>query len=80
MKVYLQDLRTPDHWVHRNPQLIRLTGKHPFNCEAPLTALFNSVRRSYWELSYLSVCPRRSCVEIIHSYGRTACDASLVIN
>ncbi|KAG2156769.1 uncharacterized protein EDB93DRAFT_1307360 [Suillus bovinus] len=37
-----QDLETPDKWINRNPELVRLTGKHPFNCEAPLDALFES--------------------------------------
>ncbi|CCM02700.1 uncharacterized protein FIBRA_04806 [Fibroporia radiculosa] len=36
------DLQTPDKWVHRNPDLIRLTGKHPFNAEAPLSQLFDA--------------------------------------
>ncbi|KZT68489.1 hypothetical protein DAEQUDRAFT_766300 [Daedalea quercina L-15889] len=36
------DVQTPDRWVHRNPELIRLTGKHPFNSEAPLTTLFQT--------------------------------------
>jgi hypothetical protein len=27
----------------QNPQLIRLTGKHPFNCEAQLGVLFECV-------------------------------------
>ncbi|CAL1702986.1 unnamed protein product [Somion occarium] len=35
-------MRTPDHWVKRNPQLIRLTGQHPFNAEASLDALFSA--------------------------------------
>lgn len=35
------DLKTPDSWVTRDPRLIRLTGVHPFNVEAPLTDLFN---------------------------------------
>ncbi|KAG2067855.1 hypothetical protein BDR04DRAFT_1104460 [Suillus decipiens] len=35
-----QDIGTPDKWVNRNPELIRLTGKHPFNCEARLGDLF----------------------------------------
>lgn len=34
-----RDKETPDKWVPRHPDLIRLTGKHPFNCEPPLTAL-----------------------------------------
>ncbi|KAG2142479.1 hypothetical protein DEU56DRAFT_972043 [Suillus clintonianus] len=37
-----QDLETPDKWVNRNPELVRLTGKHPFNSEARLGALFES--------------------------------------
>ncbi|KAF3055688.1 Nitrate reductase [NADPH] [Daldinia childiae] len=39
--VLTEDLRTPDHHVVRDPRLIRLTGVHPFNVEAPLSELFN---------------------------------------
>jgi nitrate reductase (NAD(P)H) len=35
------DRDTPDHHIPRDPRLIRLTGVHPFNVEAPLTELFN---------------------------------------
>ncbi|ORX83907.1 nitrate reductase [Basidiobolus meristosporus CBS 931.73] len=28
-----RDKRTPDHWIKRHPELIRLTGSHPFNSE-----------------------------------------------
>ncbi|KFY33241.1 hypothetical protein V494_07802 [Pseudogymnoascus sp. VKM F-4513 (FW-928)] len=35
------DKDTPDRHVPRDPRLIRLTGVHPFNVEAPLTDLFN---------------------------------------
>mmetsp|Transcript_17438 Transcript_17438/g.36203 ORF Transcript_17438/g.36203 Transcript_17438/m.36203 type:complete len:393 (+) Transcript_17438:1098-2276(+) len=34
-----RDIETPDHWIPRNPDLIRLTGNHPFNSEPPLKAL-----------------------------------------
>ena len=34
------DKKTPDAHVPRDPRLIRLTGVHPFNVEAPLTTLF----------------------------------------
>ncbi|GBC07372.1 hypothetical protein RclHR1_07410008 [Rhizophagus clarus] len=34
-----RDAKTSDNWVPRHPELIRLTGKHPFNCEAPLPLL-----------------------------------------
>jgi nitrate reductase (NAD(P)H) len=34
------DKKTPDSWLPRDPRLIRLTGVHPFNVEAPLTDLF----------------------------------------
>ncbi|XP_042507697.1 nitrate reductase [NADH]-like [Macadamia integrifolia] len=36
-----RDQGTADSWVDRNPSLIRLTGKHPFNCEPPLTRLMH---------------------------------------
>lgn len=36
------DAGTPDAWVQRDERMIRLTGKHPYNCEAPLDALWNA--------------------------------------
>ncbi|KZT38057.1 hypothetical protein SISSUDRAFT_1047659 [Sistotremastrum suecicum HHB10207 ss-3] len=36
------DQGTPDSWVMRNPDLVRLTGKHPFNCESRLNVLFDA--------------------------------------
>jgi nitrate reductase (NAD(P)H) len=36
-----EDLKTPDNHVPRDPRLIRLTGIHPFNVEAPLSDLYN---------------------------------------
>ncbi|KAG5951049.1 hypothetical protein E4U53_003873 [Claviceps sorghi] len=36
-----EDLKTPDRHVERDRRLIRLTGTHPFNCEPPLSALYN---------------------------------------
>lgn len=35
------DSNTPDGWIARDERLIRLTGKHPFNVEPPLSALFS---------------------------------------
>lgn len=35
-----QDQFTPDNWLPRSADLIRLTGKHPLNAEAPLSELF----------------------------------------
>ncbi|RUP47261.1 nitrate reductase [Jimgerdemannia flammicorona] len=37
-----RDVNTPDNWIPRNPDLIRLTGKHPFNCEPPLPTLMEN--------------------------------------
>ncbi|GLJ12378.1 hypothetical protein SUGI_0189720 [Cryptomeria japonica] len=34
-----RDAGTADEWVKRNSHLVRLTGRHPFNCEAPLCRL-----------------------------------------
>ncbi|KAG1730636.1 hypothetical protein EDD22DRAFT_982614 [Suillus occidentalis] len=45
-----EDLETPDKWVNRNPELVRLTGKHPFNSEARLSALFES---GFWTPAHL---------------------------
>ena len=36
------DLNSPDNHVARDPRLVRITGNHPFNSEAPLTALFEA--------------------------------------
>ncbi|OZJ03815.1 hypothetical protein BZG36_03815 [Bifiguratus adelaidae] len=36
------DLKTPDYHVPRDERLIRLTGAHPFNCEAPLSVLYDA--------------------------------------
>jgi len=40
-KVLDIDKDTPDRHVPRDPRLIRLTGVHPLNVEAPLTTLYN---------------------------------------
>ncbi|CAM9153461.1 unnamed protein product, partial [Heterosigma akashiwo] len=34
-----RDEKTPDDWIPRHPALVRLTGRHPFNCEPPVTDL-----------------------------------------
>ena len=34
-----RDVGTPDEWVKRDGRLVRLTGKHPFNVEPPLSIL-----------------------------------------
>jgi nitrate reductase (NAD(P)H) len=47
------DKNTPDGHVPRDPRLIRLTGVHPFNVEAPLTALFNEGFLTSPELFYV---------------------------
>ncbi|KAF6165193.1 hypothetical protein GIB67_007178 [Kingdonia uniflora] len=36
-----KDQSTSDNWIERNPSMIRLTGKHPFNSEPPLTRLMH---------------------------------------
>ncbi|KAL4795646.1 hypothetical protein BDV19DRAFT_362379 [Aspergillus venezuelensis] len=47
------DQGTPDGHVPRDPRLIRLTGVHPFNVEAPLTPLFNEGFLTSPELFYV---------------------------
>lgn len=36
-----RDKISPDNWVPRNPDLIRLTGKHPLNAEPPVPDLYD---------------------------------------
>ncbi|GAV76227.1 Cyt-b5 domain-containing protein/Oxidored_molyb domain-containing protein/NAD_binding_1 domain-containing protein/FAD_binding_6 domain-containing protein/Mo-co_dimer domain-containing protein [Cephalotus follicularis] len=36
-----RDELTADNWIERNPSMIRLTGKHPFNSEPPLNRLMH---------------------------------------
>lgn len=36
-----KDEGTADNWIQRNPSMIRLTGKHPFNSEPPLNRLMH---------------------------------------
>ncbi|XP_020678898.1 nitrate reductase [NAD(P)H] [Dendrobium catenatum] len=36
-----RDSNTSDNWIPRHPSLIRLTGKHPFNSEPPLSLLMS---------------------------------------
>ena len=52
-KVLDVDKATPDAHVPRDPRLIRLTGVHPFNVEAPLTALFKEGFLTSPELFYV---------------------------
>ena len=47
------DRNTPDAHVPRDPRLIRLTGVHPFNVEAPLTDLYNEGFLTSPELFYV---------------------------
>lgn len=47
------DKSTPDAHVPRDPRLIRLTGVHPFNVEAPLTDLFDEGFLTSPELFYV---------------------------
>ena len=34
-----KDKDTPDAWVPRDPRILRLTGRHPLNCEPPMHTL-----------------------------------------
>lgn len=36
------DRASPDNWIPRDSNMIRLTGKHPLNCEYPLSDLYET--------------------------------------
>ncbi|EEH18251.2 hypothetical protein PABG_00814 [Paracoccidioides brasiliensis Pb03] len=42
MRIDEADQFSPDNWIPRNDALIRLTGKHPLNCEPPLSTLYDA--------------------------------------
>ncbi|KAK1755788.1 hypothetical protein QBC47DRAFT_413525 [Echria macrotheca] len=52
-KVLPEDFKTPDKHVERDPRLIRLTGVHPFNVEAPLSDLFDEGFLTTKDLHYV---------------------------
>lgn len=37
-----KDAGTPDSWIPRNPSVLRLTGRHPLNCEPPMDQLMDA--------------------------------------
>lgn len=41
-EVDAKDADTPDNWVPRDPRIVRLTGRHPLNCEPPMQDLMAS--------------------------------------
>ncbi|MCO5598396.1 hypothetical protein L7F22_052491 [Adiantum nelumboides] len=55
-----RDERTSDSWIKRHPELVRLTGRHPFNCEAPLSKL---MQHGFLHLctmcEIMAMCPRQ---------------------
>ncbi|KAF2731494.1 nitrate reductase [Polyplosphaeria fusca] len=57
------DKSTPDAHVPRDARLIRLTGVHPFNVEAPLTDLFNEGFLTSPELFYVR---NHGAVPLVH--------------
>ncbi|KAI6712735.1 hypothetical protein PZA11_002027 [Diplocarpon coronariae] len=52
-EILKEDLKTPDNHVPRDSRLIRLTGIHPFNAEAPLGALYDEGFLTSPELFYV---------------------------
>jgi nitrate reductase (NAD(P)H) len=42
VRVDPRDEKTPDNWVKRHPDMVRLTGIHPYNSEVPISKLVNA--------------------------------------
>jgi nitrate reductase (NAD(P)H) len=56
-----RDANNTDKWVPRDPRLNRLTGIHPFNCEAPLSILREHKYLTPASLHYVrnhGICPK----------------------
>lgn len=59
----VRDANNADSWVPRDPRLNRLTGIHPFNCEAPLSVLREGKFLTPATLHYVrnhGLCPQLS--------------------
>lgn len=52
-----RDKGTPDEWVPRDGKLVRLTGRHPFNCEPPISVLN--------EFKFITPC----CLHYVRNHG-----------
>lgn len=48
-----KDEGTADSWIKRHPELVRLTGRHPFNCEPPLSRLMEHAFLTPTSLHYV---------------------------
>lgn len=74
-----QDQNSPDNWIPRSQELIRLTGTHPLNAEPNMTALFRAGLVTPNKLHYVrnhGAVPRLDWeTHRIHIY--TDCDALL---
>lgn len=62
-KIDSRDINTPDDWIPRHSDLVRLTGKHPFNCEPPGDMLLDAGFITPPSLHYVrnhGACPKLS--------------------
>lgn len=62
-QVDFRDAKSPDDWIPRDGRLVRLTGKHPFNVEPPLSVLKEHGFLTPPHLHYVrnhGACPRLS--------------------
>ncbi|CAJ1961681.1 unnamed protein product [Cylindrotheca closterium] len=56
-----RDVKTPDEWLPRDGRLVRLTGRHPFNVEPPMSELRKTRFLTPSSLHYVrnhGACPR----------------------
>ncbi|KAL3936723.1 MAG: hypothetical protein SGBAC_008015 [Bacillariaceae sp.] len=56
-----RDVKTPDEWLPRDGRLVRLTGRHPFNVEPPMSELRKTRFVTPSSLHYVrnhGACPR----------------------
>ncbi|KAL1944973.1 hypothetical protein VTO73DRAFT_2593 [Trametes versicolor] len=52
-RLSIDDQSTPDSWIPRSAELLRLTGKHPLNAEANLSRLFEAGMITPTKLHYV---------------------------
>lgn len=61
-----RDVGSPDDWIPRHPDLVRLTGKHPFNCEPNIGSMLDQGFITPVSMHYVrnhGKCPRITWAE-----------------
>ncbi len=78
-----RDVGTPDEWLPRDGRLVRLTGRHPFNVEPPLSLLHQYRFITPSSLHYVrnhGACPKLTWQDHVLEIGGPSCPNPLSLH